>query len=65
MFDNCNLTVPLLENFIQKSPQKFLQGTTTTQEGTVRYIDLVLSIVAKTVTEECYSESECQKALSL
>ena len=42
-----------------------LHGTTTTLEGTVRYIDLVFIMVAKTVDEDCSSESECRKALSL
>jgi len=64
-FDYLNLMVPPLENFIGKSPQQFLQGTTTTPEGTVSYIDLVFSMVAKTVAEERSSESECRKALSL
>ena len=65
LFDYLNLMVPLLENFIGKSPQKFLQGTTTTPEGTVSYIDLAFSMVAKTVTEKRSSESECRKSLSL
>ena len=64
-FDDLNLMVPSLENFIGNSLQKFLQGTTTTPEGTISYIDLVFSMVAKTVTEKRSSESECRKSLSL
>jgi len=64
-FDYLNFMVPPLENFIAKSPQHFLAGTTNTPEGTVRYIDLVFSIVAKTVTEDRTSDSECRKALCL
>ena len=62
-FDYLNLMVPPLENFIGKSPHKFLQGTTTTPEGTVSYIDLAFIMVAKTVAEERSSESEIRKAL--
>ena len=57
--------VPPLEKFIGKSPQKFLQGTNTTPEGTVSYIDLAFIMVAKTVTEERSYKSEFQKSLSL
>ena len=64
-FDYLNLVVPPLEKFIGKYPQKFLQGTTTTPDGTVSYIDLSFSMAAKTAAEERSSESEYQKALSL
>ena len=64
-FDYLNLMVPPLEKFIGKSPQKFLQGTNTTPEGTVSYIDLAFIMVAKTVTEERSSKYECRKSLSL
>ena len=64
-FDYLNLMVPPLENFIAKSPQQFLAGTSQTPEGTVSYIDLVFSMVAKTVAEDRSSENECRKALSL
>eukprot|EP00957_Ditylum_brightwellii_P041539 3145926-Ditylum_brightwellii.AAC.1 len=57
--------VPPLENFIGKAPQQFLAGTASTPEGEVKYIELVFSIVAKTVAEERSSESESRKALSL
>ena len=56
-FDYLNLMVPLLENFIGKSPQKIFQRTTTTPERTVSYIDLAFSMVAKTVAEERSYES--------
>ena len=64
-FDYLNLMVTLLENLIGKSPQQFLQGTTTTLEGTVSYIDIAFSMVAKTFAEECSYESEYRKALSV
>ena len=64
-FDNLNLMVPSLENFIGNYLQKFLQGTTTTPEGTISYIDLVFSMVAKTVAEERSSGYEFRKALLL
>ena len=57
--------VPPLENFIVNCPQQFLQGTTSTPEGSVSYIDLVFSMVAKTFAEEHSSESEFRKALLL
>ena len=41
------------------------QWTTTTPEGNIIYIDLIFSMVAKTVTKEKYSESEWRKALSM
>lgn len=61
-FDYLNMMIAPLENFIGKSPEHFL--TAATPEG-IKYIDLVFSIVAKTVAEERSSESECRKALSL
>jgi hypothetical protein len=64
-FDYLNLMVPPLENFIGKAPQHFLTGTATTEEGNVKYIDLIFSLVSKTVTDERSSEMECRKALSL
>ena len=64
-FDYLNLMVPPLENFIGKSPQQFLAGKAVTPEGSVSYIDLIFSIVAKTVAEERSSENEARKALSL
>jgi len=64
-FDYLNLMVPPLENFIGTAPQQFLAGVAVTPEGNVSYIDLVFSIVAKTVAEERSSENEVRKALSL
>ena len=61
-FDYLNMMVPPLENFIGKDPDFFLQATTP--DG-LKYIDLIFTIVAKTVAEERSSESECRKALSL
>ena len=65
VFDYLKLMVPPLGNFIGESPQKFLQGTTTTPEGAVSYIDLAFSMVAKTVAEERSYDSEFRKALLL
>ena len=48
-----------------RGPHPFLQETTTTPEGTVRYIELILNMVANTVTEEWSSNYEFRKALSL
>lgn len=64
-YDYLNLMVPPMQSFIAKDPQSFLQGSTTLPEGTVSYADLVFSIVAKTVTNDRASESECRQALSL
>jgi len=61
-FDYLNMMIAPIENFIGKAPEFFLAAVTP--EG-VKYIDLVFSMVAKTVAEERSSESECRKALSL
>ena len=61
-FDYLNMMVIPLENFIQKAPAQFL--TATTQNG-VKYIQLIFSMVEKTVGDDRSNESECRKALSL
>ena len=64
-FDYLNLMVPPLENFIGKAPQHFVSGKVFMGDKEVSYIDLVFSIVQKTVVEERSSENEMRKALSL
>ncbi|KAL7458092.1 hypothetical protein ACHAWC_009589, partial [Mediolabrus comicus] len=64
-FDYLMLMTPPINNLITKDPQHFLTGTATFPEGNAKYIDLVFSIVSKTVNEDRSSESEQRKALSL
>jgi hypothetical protein len=59
------MMVPCLQAYIQKSPDDFIAGKAQLPEGTIPYIDLIVSIVAKTVTNERASETECRYALSL
>lgn len=64
-FDYMILMTPPLNNFITKDPDHFLSAAVDTPEGRVRYIDMIFSIVSKTVNEDRSSESEQRKALSL
>lgn len=64
-YDYLNLMVPCLQSYIGKAPAAFLAGTASLPEGTIPYIDLVVSMVAKTITNDRASESECRYALSL
>ena len=64
-YDYLNLMVPPLQSFIGKAPLVFLAGMAQLPEGNVRYIDLIFSMVSKTVTNDRASESECRQALSL
>lgn len=64
-FDYLMLMTPPINNLITKDPQHFLTGTAAFPEGNAKYIDLVFSIVSKTVNEDRSSESEQRKALSL
>mmetsp|Transcript_108 Transcript_108/g.167 ORF Transcript_108/g.167 Transcript_108/m.167 type:complete len:1061 (-) Transcript_108:259-3441(-) len=64
-YDYLNLMVPPLQSFIGKAPNVFLTGFAPMPEGNVSYIDLVFSMVAKTVTNDRSSEGECRQALSL
>lgn len=64
-YDYLNMMVPCLQAYIQKSPDMFLAGKATLPEGAIPYIDLIVSMVAKTVTNDRASESECRYALSL
>jgi importin-7 len=64
-YDYLNMMVPCLQAYIQKSPDMFLAGKAALPEGAIPYIDLIVSMVAKTVTNDRASESECRYALSL
>merc|ERR1712100_627629 len=65
-FDYMILMAPPLNNFIEKDPQHFLASSGNTPEGPMKYIDMIFSIVSKTVNDEDRSsESEQRKALSL
>mmetsp|Transcript_3164 Transcript_3164/g.3583 ORF Transcript_3164/g.3583 Transcript_3164/m.3583 type:complete len:1068 (+) Transcript_3164:211-3414(+) len=64
-YDYLNMMVPCLQAYIQKAPDMFLVGKAQLPEGSIPYIDLIVSMVAKTVTNERSSESECRHALSL
>jgi hypothetical protein len=64
-YDYLNMMVPCLQSYIAKSPDFFLQGKAQLSEGVIPYIDLIVSMVAKTVTNDRASESECRYALSL
>lgn len=64
-FDYLMLMTPPLNNFIAKDANHFLTATANVPEGPRKYIDLIFSIVSKTVQEDRSSESEARKALSL
>ena len=64
-FDYLYLMVPSIENYIGKSTQTFLTGAAVLPIGEVKYIDLIFSMVKKTLTEKRSTESEMRKALSL
>lgn len=64
-YDYLNMMVPCLQSYISKSPDVFLGGRAQLPEGTIPYIDLISSMVAKTVANDRASESECRYALSL
>jgi hypothetical protein len=64
-FDYLNLMVPPLENYIGKAPQAFMSKSAVIDNVNVSYVNLVVSIVSKTLQEDRASESEARKALSL
>ena len=64
-YDYLNMMVPCLQSYIAKDPDMFLQGKAQLPEGLIPYIDLIISMVAKTVTNDRASESECRYALGL
>jgi len=64
-YDYLNMMVPCLQSYIQKAPDFFLAGKAQLPEGLIPYIDLIVSMVAKTVTNDRASETECRYALSL
>ena len=64
-YDYLNMMVPCLQAYISKSPAMFLSGTAALPEATIPNIDLIISMVTKTVTNDRASEMECRYALSL
>lgn len=64
-YDYLNMMVPCLQSYILKAPDIFLSGSAQLPEGNASYIDLIVSMVAKTVTNDRASESESRYALSL
>lgn len=64
-FDYLNLMVPPLENFIGKDPEAFATKSAVIDGENISYIDLIFSIVTKTLIEDRSSESEIRKSLSL
>ena len=64
-FDYLLLMTPPLNNFITKDPRHFLDTSVNTPEGSVKYIDMIFTIVSKAVNEDRSSDSEQRKALSL
>lgn len=64
-YDYLNMMVPCIQSYIGKGPEVFLTGRATMPEGSIPYIDLVVSMVAKTLTNDRASENECRHSLSL
>ena len=64
-YDYLNMMVPCLQSYIAKSPQIFLTGTAQLPEGPIPYVELIISMVSKTLTNDRASEMECRYALSL
>jgi hypothetical protein len=64
-YDYLNMMVPCLQSFISKGPEVFLTGSAQLPEGQASYLDLVVSMVTKTLTNDRSSEVECRYGLSL
>lgn len=64
-YDYLNMMVPCLQSYISKSPQVFLTGSGQLPEGPIPYVELIISMVSKTLTNERASEMECRFAMSL
>ena len=64
-YDYLNMMVPCVQSYISKGPDVFLSGIAQLPEGNISYLDLVVSMVTKTVTNDRASEVECRFALSL
>jgi importin-7 len=64
-YDYLNMMVPCLQSYITKAPHVFLSGSAQLPEGNVPYIDLISNMVAKTVSNDRASETECRYALSM
>lgn len=64
-YDYLNMMVPCIQSFVSKDPDVFLSSQASIPEGQIPYVDLVCSMVAKTLTNDRASENECRHALSL
>ena len=64
-YDYLNMMVPCIQSYISKGPDVFLAGVAQLPEGQISYLDLVVSMVTKTLTNDRASEVECRFALSL
>jgi importin-7 len=77
-YDYLSMMVPCLQSYISKAPDVFLagvaqlphlqqspDGSPTPAAPTISYLDLVISMASKTVTNDRASEPECRYALSL
>jgi hypothetical protein len=65
-FDYLYFMIPVIENFIGKAPQTILNGVSTLSTGEqVKNIELILTLVSKTVNEKRSNETEKAQALSL
>jgi len=69
-YDYLNMMVPCLLAYINKSPEIFLAGTVSVLNGEptatpVPYMDLIVSMASKTISNEAGSEVESRYALSL
>ena len=64
-YDYLNMMVPCLLSYINKGPDMFLASKAQLPEGQIPYIDLIVSMASKTITNDSASEVECRYALSL
>lgn len=64
-YDYLNMMVPCLLSYINKGPDVFLMGKATIPEGTVPFMDLIVSMASKTLSNDSATEAECRYALSL
>jgi hypothetical protein len=64
-YDYLNMMVPCLLSYISKGADTFLSGQAQLPEGQVPYMDLIVSMASKTITNDSASEIECRYALSL
>ena len=64
-YDYLNMMVPCVLSYISKGPDVFLGSTAQLPEGQIPYLDLVVSMASKTITNDAASEIECRYALSM